>query len=87
MKKNEDDRQYELLEAFANESSVAQGGHIRVTVNQYSTHFQPKDGYSWFKHEDSKFLDELLTGANHFMYWLRREGYVIRKTKRRLNEI
>ena len=76
-----DKEQCQMLEAFANESSVAQGGHIKVTVCEYSTRFQLKDGYGSFKHEDSKFLDEILTGATHFMYWLRREGYVIKKAK------
>lgn len=76
-----DKEQCQMLEDFANESSVAQGGHIKVTVGEHSTRFQPKDGYGSFKHEDSKFLDEILTGATHFMYWLRREGYVIRKAK------
>jgi len=81
MKKNEDDRQHELLEAFANGQSVAKGGNIKVTVDRFSTHFQPKEGYDGFRIEDSNFLNELLTGANHFMYWLRREGYVIKKGK------
>jgi len=77
-----DKQQFQMLEDFANDSSVAKGGHIQVTVSEYSTRFEPKDGHAWFKHEDSKFLDEILTGANHFMYWLRREGYEIKKSKK-----
>ncbi len=78
---NDDQKQCQMLETFANESSVANGGHIHVTVGEHSTQFQPKDGYTWFKHEDSKFLDELLTGASHFMYWLRREEYEIKRKR------
>ena len=81
MKKNEDDRQHELLEAFANGQSVTKGGNIKVTVDRFSTHLQPKEGYSGFKIEDCIFLNELMMGANNFMYWLRREGYKIIKPK------
>ena len=82
MKENEDDRQHKLLEDFANGQSVCKGGNIKVTVDRFSTHFQPKDGYDGFKCEDSQFISELLTGATHFMYWLRREGYEIKKRNR-----
>ncbi len=71
----------QLVEDFANDSSVAIGGNIKVTLTDYSTKLQPKVGYKTVKPEDCTYLDELITGALHLTYWLERNGMKIIKKK------
>jgi hypothetical protein len=69
-----DKKMYALLQKFAQESSVAVGGHIKVEVEEHSTRMSPEPGFFGFKYEDSQYLSELLRGAESFLYWFRRQG-------------
>jgi hypothetical protein len=67
-----DNEMYKILEDFANSHTLARD--IVVSINEHTTSFKPRFPAESFKHEDSECLSELLRGATHFMYWLRREG-------------
>ena len=74
-----DKERCQLLEMFANETSIAKGGGIKVEYSEHYTRFTPTEGYGSFKCEDSKLLGEIIMGATHFLFWLNRNGYKIRK--------
>ena len=70
-----------FIEDFANETSIAKGGNIKVTYDDHCTHYQPKEGYEGFKFEDGQYLGHLVDGASAFMFWIARNGYKITKPK------
>lgn len=76
-----DEKHYKLVEDFANDHSMAIGGGIKVVYTAYHTQFIPSTKPSTMKYEDVCFLSEQISGANSFMFWLRRNGYEIRKVK------
>jgi hypothetical protein len=67
-----DEQMYEILEDFANSHTLARD--IVVSMSGHTTSFKPRFPAEAFKHEDAEVLGELIRGATHFMYWLRREG-------------
>ena len=78
-----DDKEHnELIETFLNNSSIAKGGNIKIEHNGHTVSITPKEplGYG-MKYEDILYLDELRTGSEAFLYYLRREGYVIQKKR------
>lgn len=82
MKKELTDKEHaQLLEDFANDHSLAIGGNIQVTKTEHSEGYAPREGYGGFKFEDGHLLSSILQGATHFLYYLRRNGYEIRKQK------
>lgn len=72
-----------LVEDFANESSIAKGGHIKVTYGDHCTSFQPAPEYTGFKFEDGQYLERLIDGASAFVFWLSRSGLTISKKRKR----
>lgn len=71
----------ELLNDFANSTSIAKGGNILITEN--GTHFTPLDSNKTsMKYEDCNLLYDLIKGAKHFLYFLERNNYEIKRKKR-----
>jgi hypothetical protein len=77
-----DEQQSKFIEDFANDSSVAIGGGIKVSVSTGHTHYEPDECCGGLKIEDANFLHDQISGATSFVYWLRRSGYDIIKRKR-----
>lgn len=75
---DDDKKMYKLIEDFANDSSVAIGGHITVRNDNYSTGMTPTPPFTSMRYEDTTYLNEIISGATQLLYWLRREGYVIK---------
>jgi len=67
-----DDEMYKILEDFANSHTLS--NDIVVRIESGHTSYTPRFPSTSFKHEDCEILSELVRGATHFMYWLRREG-------------
>jgi hypothetical protein len=78
-----DEEAYKLIEDFANSTSVAIGGNIIVTHDYYSTGFKPRPPATWMKSEDTNYLSSIINGAQHLLWHLRREGYTIKKSRKR----
>ena len=72
-----------LIETFLNDSSIAKGGNISIVYNSgHSISITPKEPLEGgMKYEDILYLDELRTGSEAFLYYLRRNGYIIQKQK------
>lgn len=89
MKKKMTDKEHKaIIEQFANEQSVAIGGHIQVTVCEYGgLGMKPRDGYGSMKYEDTEYLRRIIDGAEALLWWFRREGWTITppKVSRRVN--
>ena len=73
-----DAEMYLLIEEFANNDSIAIGGDIEVHVSSFGKNFTPRKG-SGIKYEDVQLLSEIVRGAEHFLFWCRRNGYEVRK--------
>ena len=76
-----DTKHYELLEEFANGHSIAIGGNIKVNCSPCSTSLKPYDELKGCKIEDANYLNDQIKGADSFLFWLRRKGYIITKNK------
>jgi len=70
-----------LIEAFANSTSVAIGGNVLVTYHKYGAGMKPRPPATGIKFEDTEYLSRIIHGAEQFLWYLRREGYVIKKGK------
>jgi hypothetical protein len=69
-----------ILNEFVNDLSVVKGGNIKVTITEYSTHYEPINGDNiGMRNEDCDFLNETLKGAEAFLYYLERKNYIIKK--------
>jgi hypothetical protein len=66
---------HELLEKFAN--STVLSTNIKVEKTEHSTHFMPRDGKDGMFYEECVLLSNILQGAEHFLWWLRRNNYRI----------
>jgi hypothetical protein len=78
-----DEKHYRLVEDFANSHSVAIGGGIRVDYSCHHTSYRPQEGRAGMKYEDVNYLKEQIDGASSFLFWLRRNGYDIKKQIRK----
>lgn len=74
-----DKQQSALLETFINDSPIAE--HIKVEISVAHKSFKPREEGSPAHYEDANLLSSILMGAENFCYWLRRNGYVIRRKK------
>ena len=74
-----DKQMHELLEKFANDSPLAE--HIKVEITEHSQSYKPRLLNSPAHYEDAKLLSSVLMGAEHLMFWLRRNKYEIRRKK------
>ena len=73
-----DKQQRKILEDFINDSPIAT--HIQIKIYAHSKSFTPRspnDGKAHY--EDANLLMSILMGAENFCYWLRRNGYKIKK--------
>ena len=76
-----DEQQDNLLTEFANNHSVAIGGGINVSITSHVTSMSPRKDFDGMKFEDTKYLSCIIDGAVSLLYYLRRNGYEIRKKK------
>jgi len=74
-----DKEMYDLLEKFINDSPMAE--HIKVEITGHSQSYKPKYEGAPAHYEDAKLLSSILMGAEHLMFWLRRNKYEIRRKK------
>ena len=80
-KKSPDIKQNEILEKFINDSPVAT--NIKVSVSSYYKSFKPRNPFdNKAYYEDCNMLSSILMGAENFCYWLRRNGYEIKRKKK-----
>lgn len=77
-----DEQHYKLIEDFANNHSVAIGGRIKVAISSYSTSMNPVNENEGMKFEDINYLSDQISGASSFLFWLRRNDFVIRKAEK-----
>ena len=73
-----DEQQSRLLEQFINDSPMARSINVQVMTNHKT--FKPRHPGSEAHYEDANLLSSILMGAENFCYWLRRNGYTIKKT-------
>ena len=76
-----DNQQNELLEKFINDSPLAK--EIKVEVLQHHKSFKPRHAGAEAYYEDANLLSSILMGAENLLYWLRRNGYVVSKNRKR----
>lgn len=74
-----DREQSELLEKFINDNTIAHD--IKVTITEHSTSMSPKPPATAMRYEDTDLLTDILKGASHFCYWLRRNSYTLTAPK------
>ena len=77
----EDKKMYDLLQQFANDSVYAE--RIEVMVTQYSISMKPKPGEHAYYNEANA-LNEMIRGAQSFLWWARRNGYSVTKSSKKL---
>ena len=65
-----DKKMYELLTKFANDNTLAEDIDVHVSANR--TSLKAKDEEKGAKYEDAQLLSELIRGAEHFLFWVRR---------------
>lgn len=70
---------YKLLTKFAN--NIPQAKTIQVIVEPNTISMKPRFGHSAYK-IDADFIDEMLKGADSFLYFLEDYGYEIVKRQR-----
>lgn len=68
-----------ILNKFANNTCVAKGGEINVTISDGCTSYKPYGDTNGMKLEDTNLLSDLIQGATHLIFFLEREGYTIVK--------
>lgn len=68
-------RDYELLNSFANDLTLARD--IKVTVSPYHKSFKPRSANIPARYEDANMIASILTGAEAFLNFLHRNGHII----------
>ena len=69
-----------ILNEFAKDKGKAIG--VKISISDFRTSFIPLPN-AWAKYEDVTMLSSVLTGAQHFIFWLERNGYKICKKSRK----
>ena len=72
-----DEEQCKMLEKFINDHVLAT--HIEVQVSNHHKSFNPRIEGEGANYEDANLLASILTGAESFLYWIRRNNYTISK--------
>jgi hypothetical protein len=67
-----DEQHRELLRKFIQQHPLCRD--IEVAINPYGHGFSPKGDLEGFHIEDAQLLSEIIRGADHFIYWMRREN-------------
>lgn len=70
-----DKQMCQMLEKFINDHVLAT--HIKVEVSHHHKSFKPRVEGVGANYEDANLLASILTGAENFLFWLRRSGYDI----------
>ena len=70
-----DEEQCKMLEKFINDHVLAT--HIEVQVSNHHKSFKPRIEGVGANYEDANLLASILTGAESFLYWIRRNNYAI----------
>lgn len=68
-----------LINKFANDHVLA--ANIKVDITDHHKSFTPRGTDSYAKYEDANLLAGMIVGAESFLYYLERHGYVIGKKK------
>jgi hypothetical protein len=77
-----EEQRLKLLNEFANDLSVVKSGNIKVTITDFSTHFQPERPVEGgMRYEDVRYLSDTLKGAESLLFFLGRNGYEIKKKR------
>ena len=71
-----DDKMYKLLNIYAKNNPLSE--HIEVDVYSGGISMKPKPGHSCY-YNDAEVLTRMIDGATHFLFWMRRQGYEMRK--------
>ena len=77
-----DEKRLQLINEFIASLSVVEGGNIKVTKTDHSTHYEPKEVPNGMKFEDCEYLTRTLDGAEQFLWFLARNNYDIVKSKK-----
>ena len=72
-----DESACKMLEKFINDHVLAT--HIEVQVSNHHKSFKPRIEGEGANYEDANLLASILTGAESFLYWVRRNNYTISK--------
>ena len=72
------DKFYKILNEFANGHTLAKDMEIYLSLG--TDHYEARDG-GGAKFEDVNLLSSIVRGAENFCYFLKRNGYVIKKGK------
>jgi hypothetical protein len=67
-----DEEQCKMLEKFINDHVLAT--HIEVQVSNHHKSFKPRIEGEGANYEDANLLASILTGAESFVYWVRRQN-------------
>ena len=68
-----------VINDFANSSPMAT--EIKVEISEYVTSMKPRHENSKCYYEHAELLSSLIRGAEHFCYYLQRNGYEIRRKR------
>lgn len=71
-----------LLNEFANNTCIAKGGEINVTISDGCVNYKPQGKSNGMKIEDTNLLTDIIRGATHLIFFLEREGYTIVKRRK-----
>ena len=74
------EKNLKLLNEFANGLSLAT--NIKVDITEHSRHLAPRTKKSFAKYEEANMLMDLVRGAEHFLWYLERGKYEIRRKKK-----
>ena len=72
---------YEVLNDFANTHTLAK--HVNINIDEGHTSLTAKNETVGPKYEDCNLLVEIMRGAENFVYYLRRNGYVLKRKGRK----
>lgn len=75
-----DEQHYKLVENFANDHTLAED--IICTHTSFHTSYKSKSNKG-ARYDDCCLLKSLVDGADAFMFYLRRNGYKIIKSKKK----
>ena len=77
-----DKERLKILNEFIMNLSIVEGGNIKVTETDHSTHYEPREVPRGMKFEDCEYLTRTLDGAKQFLWFLARNKYNIVKNKK-----
>lgn len=77
-----DKKRIEILSEFINQTTVAKGGNIQVTITDHCVSMENALNKNLgMRYEDMNYLSEVLKGAEQFLYYLQRNDLDVVKRK------